>query len=84
MRHLIAAARHPEQARPGCVVDMRKPIHIDQLARIDMPFRRLFRRRPVSGVEARQGFLDRPVLAVLVVSLALAAVALGLLLIGFV
>ena len=32
-------------------------------------------RKTVTGVEARQGFLDRPVLAVLVASLALVAVA---------
>ena len=31
----------------------------------------------LTGTEARQGFLDRPVLAVLVVSLVLAALALG-------
>ena len=33
--------------------------------------------KPLTGTEARQGFLDRPVLAVLVVSLVLAALALG-------
>jgi hypothetical protein len=34
-------------------------------------------------VEARQGFLDRPVLAVLVVSFVLAAIALGVVYAGF-
>ena len=33
--------------------------------------------KTLTGTEARQGFLDRPVLAVLVVSLVLAAFALG-------
>ena len=39
--------------------------------------------RPVvkDGVEARQGYLDRPVLVVLVVSLVLALVALGILIV---
>jgi hypothetical protein len=35
----------------------------------------IFQRRTVTGVEARQGFLDRPVLAVLVISLVLAVLA---------
>ena len=34
-----------------------------------------FSRKTVTSVEARQGFLDRPVLAVLVISLGLIAVA---------
>jgi hypothetical protein len=44
-----------------------------------MVWRRLFQRREVTGIEARQGFLDRPVLVVLGVSLMLACVTLGLL-----
>jgi hypothetical protein len=35
--------------------------------------RALFARKTVTGIEARQGFLDRPVLVVLVASLALVA-----------
>lgn len=42
-----------------------------------MVWRRYFGRTELSGVEARQGFLDRPVLIVLVVSTALALVILG-------
>jgi hypothetical protein len=33
--------------------------------------------KTLTGTEARQGFLDRPVLAVLVISLVLAAIALA-------
>ena len=36
---------------------------------------RYFTRKTVSGVEARAGFLDRPVLAVLLVSITLVVVA---------
>jgi hypothetical protein len=43
---------------------------------------RLFGRTTVSGVEARQGFLDRPVLMVLVISLALVIVAFGVTYLG--
>ena len=47
-----------------------------------MAWRTFFPRRTLTGVEARQGFLDRPTLAVLVVSLALATVALGAMVLG--
>jgi hypothetical protein len=40
---------------------------------------RWFRRTEVGGIESRQGYLDRPVLVVLVISLVLAFVALALL-----
>jgi hypothetical protein len=46
----------------------------------DMPIARFFRRKPITGLEARQGFLDRPVLAILVVSLVLVCAAFGLML----
>jgi hypothetical protein len=41
-----------------------------------------FRRTTATGVEARQGFLDRPVLAVLVISIALVIVGFAGALIG--
>jgi hypothetical protein len=44
-----------------------------------MVWTRWFRRPVVGGIEARQGYLDRPVLVVLVISLVLAFVALALL-----
>lgn len=52
-----------------------------------MAWRSFFRRndtpgRQVTGVEARAGFLDRPVLAVLAVSLVLIAVVFGALLLA--
>ena len=37
-------------------------------------------KHPIQPTRARQGFLDRPVLVILVVSLALAALAFGVLL----
>ena len=40
-------------------------------------------REELTPVEARQGYLDRPVLAILVVSLALVVVLMGLLWLGF-
>ena len=43
-----------------------------------------FSRKTVTGVEARQGFLDRPVLAVLVISLGLIAVIFAAMLIKFI
>lgn len=46
-----------------------------------MVWRRIFGRTVLTGVEARQGYLDRPVLVVLVVSLVLALVALGAMLV---
>jgi hypothetical protein len=52
-----------------------------------MAWQPIFRRRTVTGetvtgVEARAGFLDRPVLVVLAVSLALIAVIFGTMLLG--
>jgi hypothetical protein len=41
-------------------------------------------RKSVSGVESRQGFLDRPVLVVLAVSLGLAALVFGVMLLRIV
>ena len=41
-----------------------------------------FQRRTVTGVEARAGFLDRPVLVVLVVSLVLVVLGFGAVAIG--
>jgi len=49
-----------------------------------MAWRRFFGREVLTPVEARQGFLDRPVLVVLVTSVALVAVVFGVLLFGFV
>jgi hypothetical protein len=43
-----------------------------------MVWRRLFGRPELTPVEARQGFLDRPVLMVLVVSTFLVCVAFGI------
>ena len=43
----------------------------------DMAWSSIRTPKTLTGTEARQGFLDRPVLAVLVVSLILAALALG-------
>jgi hypothetical protein len=45
-----------------------------------MVWRRMFGRTEVTSVEARQGYLDRPVLAVLVISVILAFLALGMVL----
>jgi hypothetical protein len=42
-----------------------------------------FSRKDVTGVEARQGFLDRPVLAVLIISLGLIAVAFAAILMNY-
>jgi hypothetical protein len=44
-----------------------------------MVWRRFFQRKTLTGIEARQGYLDRPVLVVLTVSLTVAYVTLGLL-----
>jgi hypothetical protein len=46
-----------------------------------MVWRAIFGRTEVTSVEARQGFLDRPVLVVLVVSLILALLAFGVLMV---
>ncbi len=40
------------------------------------------RKQTLTGVEARQGFLDRPVLVVLIVSLALIAIIFAAMLLG--
>jgi hypothetical protein len=53
-----------------------------------MSWQHVFRRRAptnetLTGVEARAGFLDRPVLAVLMVSLVLIVAAFGAILLGF-
>ena len=47
-----------------------------------MIWRRVLERKTVTGIEARAGFLDRPVLAVLVVSLSLVGIVFGAMLIG--
>jgi hypothetical protein len=49
-----------------------------------MVWRRKSGREELTPVEARQGFLDRPVLLVLVTSVAMVSVLFGLLLLGFV
>jgi hypothetical protein len=49
-----------------------------------MVWRRIFGREELTPVEARQGFLDRPVLVVLIVSVAMVSVLFGLLLLRFV
>lgn len=48
-----------------------------------MAWRQSAHREELTPVEARQGFLDRPVLVILVVSTAMVCVLLGLLWIGF-
>lgn len=48
-----------------------------------MIWRRWLGRPELNAVEARQGFLDRPVLIVLLVSLALLAIAFGVLLVRY-
>jgi hypothetical protein len=45
-----------------------------------MIWKRMFGNTELTGVEARQGYLDRPVLLVLIVSLTLALLALGVML----
>ena len=47
-----------------------------------MVWRRFFERNTVTGVGARAGFLDRPVLAVLIISLSLVGAVFGAMLIG--
>jgi hypothetical protein len=49
-----------------------------------MVWRRIQGREELTPVEARQGFLDRPVLVVLITSVAMVSVLFGLLLLGFV
>jgi hypothetical protein len=46
-----------------------------------MVWKRMLGRNELTAVEARQGYLDRPVLIVLIVSLMLALLALGAVLI---
>jgi hypothetical protein len=47
-----------------------------------MVWRRMLGREEVTPVEARAGFLDRPVLVVLIASVAMVSVLFGLLLLG--
>ena len=47
-----------------------------------MVWRRMFGREELTPVESRQGFLDRPVLVVLIASIALVSVLFGLLLLN--
>jgi hypothetical protein len=47
-----------------------------------MVWRRMFGREELTPVEARAGFLDRPVLMVLIASTAMVAVLFGLLLLA--
>lgn len=48
-----------------------------------MVWRRILGREEVTGVEARQGFLDRPVLVVLVVSTVMVCVVFAILLLRY-
>ncbi len=48
-----------------------------------MATRQSMNREELTSVEARQGFLDRPVLSILIVSTTLVCVLLGLLWLGF-
>jgi len=48
-----------------------------------MVWRRMFGREELTAVEARQGFLGRPVLVVLIASTAVVCAVFGLLLIGY-
>jgi hypothetical protein len=48
-----------------------------------MPERHIEHREVETAVEARAGFLDRPVLVILCVSTALAAIAMGAIWLGF-
>ena len=48
-----------------------------------MVWRRILGREELTGVEARQGFLDRPVLIVLLVSTVLVCAVFGILLLGY-
>lgn len=48
-----------------------------------MIWRRWLARPELNAVEARQGFLDRPVLVVLLVSIALICLAFGILLLRY-
>lgn len=48
-----------------------------------MIWRRWFGRPELNAVEARQGFLDRPVAFVLVISIVLVCVAFGILLLRY-
>lgn len=47
-----------------------------------MVWRRMLGREELTPVEARAGFLDRPVLVVLIASIAMVSVLFGLLLLG--
>jgi hypothetical protein len=48
-----------------------------------MVWRRMMGREELTPVEARQGFLDRPVLVVLIASTAMVCVVFGILLLGY-
>ena len=48
-----------------------------------MVWRRILGREELTGVQARQGFLDRPVLVVLIVSTVLVCVVFGILLLRY-
>jgi hypothetical protein len=48
-----------------------------------MVWRRILGREEITGVEARQGFLDRPVLVVLVVSTVMVCVVFAILLLRY-
>jgi hypothetical protein len=48
-----------------------------------MVWRRILGREELTGVEARQGFLDRPVLIVLIASTAMVCAVFGILLLGY-
>ncbi len=48
-----------------------------------MAWQRMFRRDELTSVEARQGFLDQPMLVVLIASTAMVCALFGLLLISY-
>jgi hypothetical protein len=48
-----------------------------------MVWRRMLGREELTPVEARQGFLDRPVLVVLITSVAMVTLLFGILLLAF-
>jgi hypothetical protein len=53
------------------------------LTELQMVWRRMFGREELTAVEARQGFLGRPVLVVLIASTAMVCAVFGLLLLGY-
>ncbi len=48
-----------------------------------MVWRRMFGREELTPVEARQGFLDRPVLVILITSTAMVCIVFAMLLLGY-